>query len=104
LQGSTLAQRHAPDIVLVDVQRPCIDGCESLRHLRQQSTLGCCPIIAMATLETRSDRDRLLRAGFSGCIPKPIRFHELSKQVAEHFHRTGIPGSCGESRPTPPKS
>jgi CheY-like chemotaxis protein len=95
LQGVAQACRQPPDLCLVDVQLPCIDGYEVLRRLREQPQLLDRPIIAITALATSSDRDRLLRAGFTGYIPKPIRVRDLSRQVAEHLHAAGMPDSSG---------
>jgi len=95
-QGVILALRHPPDLCLVDVQLPCIDGYEVLRQLREQPQLATSPIIAITALSTSSDRDRLLRAGFTGYIPKPIRVRDLSRQVAGHLHAAGVPDSSGK--------
>jgi two-component system, cell cycle response regulator len=98
-RGVAQAWRQPPDLCLVDVQLPCIDGYEVLRRLREQPHLAGRPIIAITALATSSDRARLLRAGFTGYIPKPIRVRDLSKQVTEYLHGAEIPDSSGTYPP-----
>jgi two-component system cell cycle response regulator len=98
-QGLIQACRQPPDLCLVDVQLPCIDGYEVLRRLREHPQLADRPIIAITALATSSDRDRILRAGFTGYIPKPIRVRDLSKQVAAHLNAAGLHDSSGKRLP-----
>jgi CheY-like chemotaxis protein len=82
--GLALARRHLPDMLLVDVQLPGMDGFEVLRQLRQHAQLGTRPIVALTALAFGSEREQLLRAGFTGHIAKPIRPRDLMRQIAEH--------------------
>jgi two-component system cell cycle response regulator DivK len=83
-EGLSLAARHLPDLFLVDIQLPNIDGFEVLRQLRRHPALRSRPVIALTAFAFSSERERLLRAGFDAFIAKPIRPIELIKQIAEH--------------------
>ena len=76
-----VAQETPPDLVLMDLQLPGIDGTETLRRLRE-STLGPeVPIVAVTALAMAEDKERAARAGFDGYIEKPISARALPGQV-----------------------
>ncbi len=70
--GLKLARDIAPDLILLDIQLPGMDGYETLNALRAQSSLGETPIVAVTASAMVGDRERILAAGFDGYIPKPI--------------------------------
>jgi len=76
-----IAKETRPDLVLMDLQLPGIDGTETLRRLRE-STLGPeVPIVAVTALAMAEDKERAARAGFDGYIEKPISARALPGQV-----------------------
>ena len=89
-KGSTLAETCDPDLVLLDLQLPGIDGYEALRRLRQNSRLDGVPVIAVTAFAMPEDRERAARAGFDGYIGKPISVRALPSQVTE-FLSNGRP-------------
>ena len=70
-EGVTLAQTCAPDLVLMDIQLPGIDGYEALRMLRQNPQLDSVPVVAVTAFAMREDRERASRAGFDGYLASP---------------------------------
>jgi len=82
-EGVTLAETCDPDLVLLDLQLPGIDGYEALRRLRQNSRLDSVPVIAVTAFAMPEDRERAARAGFDGYIGKPISVRALPSQVIE---------------------
>ncbi len=82
-EGVTLAQTCDPDLVLMDIQLPGIDGYEALRQLRQNSQLDGVPVVAVTAFAMREDRERAAREGFDGYIGKPISVRALPSQVSE---------------------
>jgi len=75
--GLELARREAPDIILMDINLPGMDGYEALLHLRNyQGTRGI-PVIAISAAATPRDIERGLAAGFHAYITKPIKMAEL---------------------------
>ncbi|HEX5728245.1 response regulator [Microbacterium sp.] len=82
-EGVALAQTCEPDLVLMDIQLPGIDGYEALRLLRQNRQLDGVPVVAVTAFAMREDRERAAREGFDGYIGKPISVRELPSQVSE---------------------
>jgi CheY-like chemotaxis protein len=71
-EGVAIAAASLPDLIVCDLSLPGIDGFESLRRLRARPELEKVPIIAVTAFAMVGDRERALRAGFDGYIPKPI--------------------------------
>jgi two-component system cell cycle response regulator DivK len=67
-----LANEHAPDLILMDVQLPGIDGIEALARLRGHERTASIPVVALTAQAMEGDRERFLGAGFDGYISKPI--------------------------------
>ena len=80
-EGVALAREVRPDLVLMDLQLPGIDGAEALR-LIQQLALGAMPVVAVTASAMPSDREAAARAGFDGFLEKPINVRALPAQVA----------------------
>ena len=79
--GVSLAADCAPDLVLMDLQLPGIDGYEALRRIRQDPRTGEVPVVALTAFAMREDRERTADAGFDGYLSKPISVRELPTQV-----------------------
>jgi CheY-like chemotaxis protein len=88
--GVELAERSAPDLVLMDLQLPGIDGTEALRQLRHSPRTAAVPVVAVSAYAMKDDRDRALRAGFDGYLEKPLSVRLLSDQV-RGFLQLGSP-------------
>jgi two-component system, cell cycle response regulator DivK len=72
-QGAVeIAVEHGPDVVLMDVQLPDIDGVEALGRLRANGRTASTPVIALTAQAMHGDRERFLSAGFDGYIAKPV--------------------------------
>jgi CheY-like chemotaxis protein len=78
--GIELAHSHRPDLVLMDIQLPGIDGVEALARLRADGDE--LPVVALTAFAMKEDRERFLTAGFDGYIEKPLNVRELPEQVA----------------------
>lgn len=81
--GVSLAADCAPDLVLMDLQLPGIDGYEALRLIREDPRVAEVPIVALTAFAMREDRERTARAGFDGYLSKPISVRELPAQVGD---------------------
>ena len=66
------APRDLPDLMLLDISLPEMDGTEVLRQLRSEGPLSKTPIVALTAHAMVGDRERFLAAGFDDYIPKPI--------------------------------
>lgn len=82
-EGVTLATERLPNLVLMDVQLPGMDGVEALRQLRRISATASIPVVAVTAFAMKDDRARLLDAGFNGYLEKPISARALGDQVRE---------------------
>jgi two-component system cell cycle response regulator len=83
--GLALARGSSLDLILVDVEMPGMNGFEVLRHLRNDPLLAKVPIVALTAFATAADRERVLTAGFTGYITKPIRPREFGRQLETYF-------------------
>ena len=78
-----LAAEHAPDVVLMDIQLPDIDGVEALSRLRADARTAAIPVLALTAQAMHGDRERFLAAGFDGYLSKPVNVVELVGAVRE---------------------
>jgi two-component system, cell cycle response regulator DivK len=83
-QALELATQHAPDLVLMDIQLPDIDGVEALRRLRADERTASILVLAVTAQAMQGDRDRFLAAGFDGYVSKPVSVGELVGTVRQH--------------------
>jgi two-component system cell cycle response regulator DivK len=70
-----------PDLILMDVQMPVMDGYEALREIRGNPDSAALPVIAITAFAMFEDRHKALKAGFDGYLPKPINVGALRKQI-----------------------
>jgi two-component system cell cycle response regulator DivK len=80
-RGVELAVEQAPDLVLMDLQLPGIDGTEALRRLRALPQTQDVPIVAVTAFAMQADRERAFESGFDGFVEKPISVGGLLEQV-----------------------
>jgi two-component system, cell cycle response regulator DivK len=83
-QGVELAVEHEPNLVLMDIQLPDVDGVEALRQLRANERTASIPVIALTAQAMHGDRERFLEAGFDGYISKPVDVAEFVELVRAH--------------------
>jgi two-component system, cell cycle response regulator DivK len=82
-----LALEHRPDLVLMDIRLPDIDGLEALLRLRADERTATIPVLAVTAQAMQGDRERFLAAGFDGYLSKPIDVGELLAAVTRHCRR-----------------
>ena len=80
-QGVALATERPPDLVLMDLQLPGIDGAEALRQMRSSPRTQTVPVVAVTAYAMKEDRERAFSSGFDGYLDKPISARELPAQV-----------------------
>ena len=88
-QALELAIEHAPDLVLMDIRLPDIDGVEALRRLRTDGRTASIPVLAVTAQAMHGDRERFIAAGFDGYISKPVNVVELVGTVRQHCDGCG---------------
>jgi len=79
--GITMAASELPDLVLMDLQLPGIDGMEALRRLRASPLTAGIPVVAVTAQAMKNDRERALEGGFDGYLEKPISVRAFPDQV-----------------------
>jgi two-component system cell cycle response regulator DivK len=82
-EALTLARSRRPDLILMDIQLPGMDGLEALAELRGDPATAAIPVVALTAFAMKNDRERLLAAGFDGYLEKPISVREFPDQVAD---------------------
>jgi len=75
--------REQPDLIIMDIQLPKIDGLEVTRRLRQTETSSHIPIIAVTACAMKGDKERIIEAGCDAYLSKPIDIRELCEMIAE---------------------
>jgi two-component system, cell cycle response regulator DivK len=84
-EGISLALDNLPDVILMDIRLPDLDGTEVARRLKDDPRTAQIPIVALTSLAMKGDRDSLLAAGFDGYLEKPISVRDFPKQVRCYF-------------------
>jgi len=87
--GMTLAAERLPDVILMDLRLPDMDGTDAARALGNAARTARIPIVALSALPLEGDEDRLLAAGFAGYLEKPISVGEFPDQVRSYCARVG---------------
>ena len=87
-EGVRLAAEASPDLILMDLQLPGIDGAEALRQIRVGDTNSGVPVVAVTAFAMNDDRERAFESGFDGYVEKPISVRGLPQQVRD-FLRLG---------------
>ena len=80
-EGIALASAHLPDVILMDLRLPDMDGTDAARAIARGRRTAEIPVVALSALFSASDADWLLAAGFAGYLAKPIRIREFPDQV-----------------------
>jgi two-component system cell cycle response regulator DivK len=81
--GVARAQDSQPDVILMDLQLPVVDGTQAMRTIKASPSGSGIPIVALTAFAMSEDRDRALRNGFDGYLSKPISVRDLPRQIAE---------------------
>src|SRR4051794_5590262 len=84
-QGLALAAAQHPDLILMDIQLPGMDGATALRHLRADPATAAIKVIALTAFAMKDDRERFVSSGFDGYLSKPISIRELPAQIRQHL-------------------
>ena len=87
--GVRLAALEQPDLILMDLQLPGIDGTEALRRIRESDDGGAVPVVAVTAFAMSEDRERAYAAGFDGYVQKPISVRGLQQQVHQFLTTPG---------------
>jgi len=83
-----LARDSQPNLILMDIQLPGMDGLEAAGLLKQADATRAIPVIALTALTMKGDEERIRAAGCDGYISKPIRYKEFLDYVNAQLERT----------------
>ena len=95
-EALTLIQRDSPDLILLDIQMPLLNGFAVLEAVRKERSYSGTRLIAITALAMESDRERILAAGFDSYISKPISISDLRNQLEQWLHEDER-ANCAES-------
>jgi two-component system, cell cycle response regulator DivK len=82
--GIEIAKQNPPDLILLDIQLPVMDGYSVARNLRMVPSLSQVPIIAVTSYAMPGDREHALEAGCTGYIEKPINPETFISEIRAH--------------------
>jgi two-component system cell cycle response regulator DivK len=83
--GLRLARDEQPDLILMDIQLPGMDGLAATLLLKQDAVTQNIPVIALTALAMKGDEERIRAAGCNGYIAKPMRYQEFLATIAAHL-------------------
>ncbi len=84
VEGIALAVEHLPDVILMDLRLPDMDGTDAARKLGAETRTTSIPVVALSSLPLEGGGDWLQAAGFAGWLEKPIRVDEFPDQVRSY--------------------
>ena len=82
--GVALAAEHRPDVILMDIRLPDMQGTDAARQLKQDPATAAIPVVALTSLAMKGDREWFLAAGFDGYLEKPIDIRAFPEQVRSY--------------------
>jgi len=85
--GLTLARDEQPNLILMDIQLPGMDGLEATALLKRADATRTIPVIALTALAMKGDEERIRAAGCDGYIGKPMRYKEFLAAIAAQLGR-----------------
>ena len=88
-EARELAEKHVPDLILMDLQLPGVDGFATTRAIKQNTVTKNIPIVALTAYAMAGDAERAIEAGCDGYITKPIDPDEFPKTVASFLEHRG---------------
>jgi len=83
LEAVSLAKQHQPDLILMDIQMPVMDGLEATRQIRAIPELSQIPLIALTALVMPGDREKCIGVGATDYIAKPVRLRQLVNRISQ---------------------
>ena len=85
--GISLARDQHPDLILMDIQLPGMDGLQATIQLKQHEATCKIPIIALTALAMKGDEERILAVGCDGYIAKPLRYRAFLETIARRLEQ-----------------
>lgn len=88
--GIALAREHRPELILMDIQLPGMDGLTATRLLKEEETTRHIRVIALTAFAMKGDEERMLAAGCDGYIAKPIQYKSFLAEVDKYLSANAI--------------
>jgi two-component system cell cycle response regulator DivK len=88
--GLALARTEQPDLVLMDIQLPGMDGLEACAILKKSEATRDIPVIALTALAMKGDEERIRAAGCDGYIAKPLAYREFLATIAARLQKAAV--------------
>lgn len=85
--GLTIARAEQPNLILMDIQLPGMDGLEATGMLKRDDATRAIPVIALTALAMKGDEERIRAAGCDGYIAKPMSYQNFLATIAAHLDR-----------------
>ncbi|MDQ3673282.1 MAG: response regulator [Gemmatimonadota bacterium] len=85
--GVGIARAQQPDLILMDIQLPGMDGLQATTLLKADETTRAIPVIALTALAMKGDEERIRAAGCDGYIAKPLAYKEFLATVADQLSK-----------------
>ncbi len=85
--GVALAKSEHPDLILMDIQMPGMDGIEAMKHIRADEQIANIPIIALTALAMPGDKERCLAAGANQYLSKPLKLKQLTQIIQQWLNK-----------------
>jgi two-component system, cell cycle response regulator DivK len=86
-EGIELASREKPDMIIMDIQLPGIDGLDATRRIRQSGAITGVPVIAVTSYAMTGDREKAFDAGCTGYIEKPINPEAFIEELEKYLNQ-----------------
>ncbi|MBT4483498.1 MAG: response regulator [Candidatus Latescibacteria bacterium] len=86
-QATKITQEKYPDLILMDIHLPIMDGLEATSILKNDDATKNIPIIALTASVMKDDKEKINEAGCDGYIPKPIEVDKFLEQIAEFINK-----------------
>ena len=88
--GLTMARAEQPNLILMDIQLPGMDGLEATALLKKDETTRAIPVIALTALAMKGDEERILAAGCDGYVAKPLAYGDLLAAIATQLEAAAL--------------
>ncbi|MGA1870697.1 MAG: ATP-binding protein [bacterium] len=84
-QAIILSKRYKPDIILMDIKMPTIDGYEATHFIKENEELKNTPVIALTAVGLKEDDVKIIESGFDGMLIKPVQISDLFQELTRHL-------------------
>jgi two-component system cell cycle response regulator DivK len=96
-EAIALAREHLPDVILMDLRLPDMDGTAAARTLAAEERTSAIPVVAVSSLPVEHGGDWFQAAGFAGCLEKPLSVRAFPDQVRGYCRGASTPSSGGRA-------